>query len=434
MRRAIAVFAGRTDARKSGPGQPTTPIQTCTLPFLRRRTLANQVQGCQLRSVNGRECSHVVARRCRPPTWFRNSLCMPSGTLLVLRPSLHSAVAIGSSGRFTSTASILFCMLSMLAGRLRVSKPRRVEEPRSRKRSSKGSPSTFALGPCYIMALIKMPPRLLPRQLSLPVARGWGGARPGAGRKPGRRPLVLHRARGEHKSRHPVHVTLRARREVGSLRGGRRYGVLEAAIAAASRTDFRVVHFSVQGDHVHLLVEARDKAALSSGLRGLSIRAARALNRAAGRSGPVWADRYHCRELASPREVRHALCYVLLNSRKHGRQTDAVDPCSSARWFDGWRNYDPLVDLGTDPPAVARSRTWLLSVGWRRHGLIRLGERPGAAPYSAGPAQSTRVPGKTPSRTTTRAVSSSPARMDVPSVGASGRTGSRKYIATTMRR
>jgi REP element-mobilizing transposase RayT len=152
--------------------------------------------------------------------------------------------------------------------------------------------------------------------------------------------------------------------------------VLEAAIAASSRSDFRLVHFSVQGDHVHLVVEAHDKAALSTGMRGLLIRAARALNRTASRSGPVWADRYHCRELRTPREVRHVLAYVLLNARKHGREVAPLDPCSSARWFDGWRGHSPMVDLAVDPPAVFAPRTWLLGSGWRRHGLLRFDEGP----------------------------------------------------------
>lgn len=149
-------------------------------------------------------------------------------------------------------------------------------------------------------------------------------------------------------------------------------------MAAASRTDFRLVQFSVQGDHVHLIVEAHDKAALSSGLRGLTIRAARAVNRATGRSGRVWADRYHARDLATPREVRHALCYVLHNSRKHRREVSRIDPYSSARWFDGWRDYDPVFDFAADPPPIVRPRTWLMAVGWRRHGLLRLDEDPAA--------------------------------------------------------
>jgi REP element-mobilizing transposase RayT len=175
-----------------------------------------------------------------------------------------------------------------------------------------------------------------------------------------------------------MHVTIRARRELGSLRNARLFRALEAAFAAASRSDFRLVHFSVQGDHVHFIAEAHDKDALSAGMRGLMIRAARALNRAAGRSGPVWADRYHYRELATPREVRNALAYVLLNARKHGRDVADLDPRSSARWFDGWRDRDPIVDFAADPPAVVAPRTWLLGAGWRRHGLLRLDEAPRA--------------------------------------------------------
>lgn len=212
------------------------------------------------------------------------------------------------------------------------------------------------------------------RQLTLPVRNTWGGRRKGAGRKPGPRPLVLHRARAEHKHRFPVHVTLRAGRDVGSLRDARRYPALEEAIGAASRSNFRVVQFSVQGDHVHLVVEAHDGDALSSGIRGLMIRGARALNRAARRVGRVWADRYHARALRTPREVRNGLAYVLLNARKHRRAAPALDPCSSARWFDGWCEHDALVDLGREAPVVAAARTWLLRAGWRRHGLLRLDE------------------------------------------------------------
>jgi REP element-mobilizing transposase RayT len=176
-----------------------------------------------------------------------------------------------------------------------------------------------------------------------------------------------------------LHVTLRARADVGSLRGARLYPTIEAAIAAGSRSVFRIVHFSVQGDHMHLIVEARDKTALSMGVRGLMIRVARALNRAAGRSGPVWADRYHARDLRSPREVRNALCYVLLNARKHGRAVSDLDPRSSARWFEGWRDLDPVVVITAEPPPIVAPRTWLLSAGWRRHGLLRFDEKPGTA-------------------------------------------------------
>jgi putative transposase len=132
------------------------------------------------------------------------------------------------------------------------------------------------------------------------------------------------------------------------------------------------VHFSVQRDHVHLIVEANDATALSRGMRGLAIRCALAVNRALGRCGALWSDRYHALALSTPRMVRNALVYVLANARKHLKLL-GVDPCSSARWFDGFAEARP--GSPGDPP-TRLPRTWLLRVGWRRHGLIRRDEGP----------------------------------------------------------
>src|SRR5437762_12776397 len=128
-----------------------------------------------------------------------------------------------------------------------------------------------------------------------------------------------------------------------------------------------VVHFSVQDDHLRLIVEADDRATLARGVRGLAIRVARAVNRALDRRGAVCADRYHARALTSPRAVRHALIYVLMNRRKHCAGERGLDPCSSAPWFTGWRNA--LATLPGPPPVVG-AHTCLAAVGWRRHGLI----------------------------------------------------------------
>ena len=214
-----------------------------------------------------------------------------------------------------------------------------------------------------------------PMQLSLPVAPTWGGRRRGAGRKltPGRRPGVPHDSRPSHRAAHPVHVTLRATPAVRCLRAGRVFPAVRSAIAAASHEGFRIIEFSAQDDHVHLLVEAEDGRYLSRGVCGLATRVARAVNRALGRRGQVWGDRYHARALTTPRAVRHALIYVLANRRKHCAREQGLDPCSSAPWFTGWRQ------LAATPPTTApvvRARTWLAAVGWRRHGLIGLDEQP----------------------------------------------------------
>jgi hypothetical protein len=144
-------------------------------------------------------------------------------------------------------------------------------------------------------------------------------------------------------------------------------------LAAAGTPRFRVLHFSVQADHLHLLVEADEPTGFERGVRGLAIRVAKAVNRALGRHGRVWGDRYHARLLRTPREVRNALVYVLNNFRKHVRGARGLDPRSSARWFEGWRHRPPCL---IDPPPVANPRTWLARVGWRRRGLIDVDECP----------------------------------------------------------
>ena len=184
---------------------------------------------------------------------------------------------------------------------------------------------------------------------------------------------VPHRRRDRHLARHPVHVTMRARAGLPSLRGDRL--LLEAmrcSIASSEKESFRVVHFSIQSNHLHLIVEADNELALSRGMQGLSIRMAHAVHRALGHGGTVFADRYHAHQLQSPRETRAALLYVLQNWAKHGPGGD-YDPRSSAFSFDGWTR-PPAASA--EAPRVAQPRTWLVRVGWRRHGLLRPGERP----------------------------------------------------------
>jgi len=153
--------------------------------------------------------------------------------------------------------------------------------------------------------------------------------------------------------------------------------LLEALAAGADRLGMRVVHYSVQGDHLHLLVEAKAATSLQRAMQGLSIRIAKALNRLMGRKGKVFADRYHARILRTPKEVRSALVYVLGNAHKHalakGRRLRGIDPCSSGPWFDGWRP-GTVVGRSVLPRASVPAGTWLLGTGWRRHGLLDVRE------------------------------------------------------------
>jgi REP element-mobilizing transposase RayT len=229
------------------------------------------------------------------------------------------------------------------------------------------------------------------RQLPIPFPCGHGGKRKNAGRKPnGERAGVAHLTRARLVGKGPVFVTTRLRRAVGNLRSSRRHRVVRASIRrAAERFGMRVVHYSLQRDHLHLLVEAVDRRALSRGMQGLNIRIARALNRVANRRGKAFGDRYHARQLSSPLEVRRALVYVLNNGRKHALQRGecwsarAIDSYSSACHFSGWRRPATLFTTPS-PPVTVPAGSWLLSKGWLRHGKIDPSEVPSAATFADG--------------------------------------------------
>jgi REP element-mobilizing transposase RayT len=225
-----------------------------------------------------------------------------------------------------------------------------------------------------------------------PARAGWGGARPGAGRKPrGERAGTPHRALQKHRPGEPVLATLRA--SLQPLRTRANFPAIRAAIAEASRREparFRVVHFAVTDDRVHLIVEAADERALSAGMRSVSIRIARSLNQLLDRRGKIWADRWHGRALRTPKDVRRALLYVLANFRLRARPAPppGIDPFSSAAWFDGFRGDAgvpsfagrPLPDSDERPP-VSPPRSRLLASSWRKQGLIGLSEAPPAGDF-----------------------------------------------------
>ena len=207
----------------------------------------------------------------------------------------------------------------------------------------------------------------------------WGGKRRGAGRKPmGATACVSHHGRAELEERYPVHVTVRIARGLPGLRERNAYHlILRSFRAGCERFGFRLNHYSVQTNHVHMIVEAEDSRSLARGMQGLQIRIAKALNKMWGRTGKVFADRFHDRILRTPREVRNVLVYVLNNGRRHGSfaTRDVPDPFSSGRWFDGWveqLEYDSPTALPITP-----AQTWLQRLGWRMHGLIPLALVPG---------------------------------------------------------
>jgi putative transposase len=224
-------------------------------------------------------------------------------------------------------------------------------------------------------------------QLGLTIrSSGRGGWRAHAGRKPipfERRDRVAHRRRPALPKNCPLHVTVRLVEGLPRLRGARTWRCVRRCIALAHKPGFRVVHVSMLDDHLHLLVEADDQLALTAGMQGLGIRLAARLRAMLGFMGPLFAERYHARPLRTPREVRHALAYVLGNARKHAAQRgrtmppDWVDPFSSAPHFAGWAIAVRTNLALCGPPVTLPPRTWLLRIGWAKAGPLHPGVVPG---------------------------------------------------------
>lgn len=218
-----------------------------------------------------------------------------------------------------------------------------------------------------------------------------GGRRRGAGRKskqarPGRR----HARRADFSGRHPLHVVLRVDGVVGTLRRRATYkAIRDATRTAAQKQRVRIVHLSVQRHHIHMIVEAVDRAALARGMQGFQIAAARCINRALGRRGRVFVDRYYVEVITTPTQTLRALTYTLCNWRHHGEDRGAeartwlVDPFSSGALFTGWverADIHAMRPLGEElePMVVCAPRTWLLAEGWKRVGSISAWTVPGA--------------------------------------------------------
>ncbi len=211
------------------------------------------------------------------------------------------------------------------------------------------------------------------QQMRLPLRKkfGHGGARKNAGRKSAsglspvartRRPVL-----GEN---HAVHANWRVLPHAWNMRSRRGFRVALRAFAGSSqRFGMRITHFSVMGNHVHLIAEADGTAALTRGMQGLAIRLAKGFNKLMGMRGPVFADRYHARPLSNPTETRNAIDYVMSNARIHANRQGKQGPRGDDEYAVGprqlhdpkalWRRY---TDAG---PPVVEPAGWLLSEGWK---------------------------------------------------------------------
>jgi putative transposase len=183
------------------------------------------------------------------------------------------------------------------------------------------------------------------------------------------------------KGRNSVRVTMRIEKAVGYMRKRNMYrAIRRATLQSFAKQLIRIVHLSIQGDHLHAIVEATSSEDLALGIKGFQVSAARHVNRACGRKGRVFADRYHVEQLRNPKMVRNAIAYVINNWRKHGEDRGSavsIDPYASGASFTKWKVAPKVISVDEEPLVVSPASFWLLSVGWTRHGLIDPDEVPG---------------------------------------------------------
>ena len=220
-----------------------------------------------------------------------------------------------------------------------------------------------------------------PKQLELEFhVKGWGGYRPGSGakKKPKGEAGVSHAKRELMTNKDCGFLTFKLRSGLPSLRQVEEDRVLRGVLRDARKEGFRIIHYVVMSNHLHLLVEANDNDSLSRAMTGLGRRISANLNKLWNRKGSLFEDRYHLSVKRTPIEVRNAIAYVLKNAYRHGvrRLRGIPDFYSSAEYFDGWSDCGSIEIWEGSP--VERPRTFNLGVGWKKAGgLLSLRDRPG---------------------------------------------------------
>jgi putative transposase len=206
------------------------------------------------------------------------------------------------------------------------------------------------------------------------------------GRKRSKDSGVTHSRRPRLRSCIPMHITMKWAEGLPTLREHGAFMVLLSCFRASNAASgLRIIDFSVQSNHVHMICEAADEQAVSSAMQGLGVRIARRMNAYWERKGTVFADRYHREDLKTPSQVRNAIRYVLQNVFRHSSRARFLssgqpDEFSSGQWFTGWKeaHLNGRPSDQDDPPVVSPS-VWLLTTGWKRHGLLSITERPANA-------------------------------------------------------
>ncbi len=207
------------------------------------------------------------------------------------------------------------------------------------------------------------------KQLEFKKVNGWGGKRKKAGRK-NRTSTVNHMKREKIEAKFPIHITIKLKKGVVSLRGPKMVAAFKSSLQKAKKRGLKVIHFAVESNHAHLFAESGDNRDLRSGMASFGSSFGKSVRRLSGGKGSVFNGRYHLQVLKSPRQTKNAMAYVLLNHSKHQGAKPYADDKSSAPFFGDWRallGERYRVDQPRPRPEfLAEPSSWLARDGWRQ--------------------------------------------------------------------
>lgn len=221
------------------------------------------------------------------------------------------------------------------------------------------------------------------KQLELKRTAGWGGKRKGAGR-PNLSGQVNHMKRPRVTNQTPLHANIKLIQGLPNLRTKALLKEFKESVTGAKKFGLYAIHFSIQRDHIHMIVEAENNKALVQGMHSLVGRLGKIIraycaSRGQAKRGSVFRGRYFVRTLKTPTETRNALEYVLLNASKHQNLIEHMDSYSSASHFLHWKEllggrFKSLIradsefwkDRTIKDECLSAPASWLAKSGWMK--------------------------------------------------------------------
>ena len=185
----------------------------------------------------------------------------------------------------------------------------------------------------------------------------------GAGRPAKHDRGIRHIARDEFNRLTVLHLTVKIDRAKAGLKNKQTLKLLWHAIKKARLKGLKIIHYTLEFDHIHLLVEADNKAIVGTGMQSFGISLSKGINKIKGLSGQVFKTRYHFRKLKTPTEVKNVIHYILGNSIKH-KSSSFINQYNSLVRVDSFKELYPgfelrLISTIEESDFLYRLRTYL---------------------------------------------------------------------------